>query len=527
MEQQSDINIRAYLDVARRRWPLLVFPFLLIALVAAAVAVRLPPIYSSTGTIMIESQQIPDELIRTTVTTFADERIQVIQQLVMTRENLLRIIEKYDLMAEIRDQLTVSEQIDLMHQRIQIDTFAGNVMANSSPTTTAFTVSFEDKSPDMAHAVANELVTLFLEENVRSRTARASETTDFLRDEAEKLKRQLEVIEGQIATYKQENSEALPEHLDLHMGMLNRTESQIEDVERDIDAAEDEYRFLEIELSAIRAGVANAPGRPVTLTPEQELRNAESELSRLEARYSQLHPDVKRQQSKIERLRAELSQRAVDGGAEGVDSIQNIDAARVRASMQSVSDRIESLKDQHGRLVRERSELEEVIIQTPQVQRALISLNRDYENLLEKYNEIQSKQMEAKLAESLEEENKAERFLLLEPPVRPDRPVKPNRKKILAMGLAFALAASVGLTLLAENADGRIYSAEALAKVIEQTPLAIIPYITTEQEIAQRKRLHRWFMSGGVAAGLLLVVAVHLFFMPLDLLAVKVMARLG
>jgi polysaccharide chain length determinant protein (PEP-CTERM system associated) len=495
-------------------------------LASVVLALRLPAVYSSTGTILVESQQIPNELIRSTVTSFADERIQIIQQLVMTRKNLLRLIEKYNLFADERGELTVSEQIDLMHAKIKVAVVSDNQAQNRGRATTAFTVSFEDRSPDLALAVTNELVTLFLEENVRSRTARASETTEFLRDEAEKLKHRLEVIEEQMASYKQENSEALPEHLDLHMNMLERTENAIEDVRRDIETAEGEYRFLEVELSAIRAGMTNSPAQPAALSPSQQLRNAEAELARLEARYSPLHPDVKRQKSEVAQLQEKVAKGEGDGD-NAAGALQNIEVARVRANMASVDERIKSLREQHARLEQERSDLEAIIIQTPQVQRALIALNRDRDNMLEKYNEIQAKEMEARLSESLEEEKKAERFLLLEPPLQPDRPIRPDRKKIVAMGLALALAASVGLVVLIEIGDPRLFGVNALIRVLDTPPLAIIPYIDTAEELEQRKRRHRWLLSGGLAAALLFVVAFHLFLMPLDMLAVKLMAKIG
>jgi succinoglycan biosynthesis transport protein ExoP len=92
MEEQYQLTIKDYLEIARRRWLYFVAPFLLIFAISIVVAILLPPVYRSSGTILIESQQIPDELIRSTVTGYADERIQVIQQLVMTRDNLLALL---------------------------------------------------------------------------------------------------------------------------------------------------------------------------------------------------------------------------------------------------------------------------------------------------------------------------------------------------------------------------------------------------------------------------------------------------
>ena len=60
-------------------------------------ALAWPPTYRSTGTILIEQQEIPTDLVRSTVTSYADERVQIISQRVMTTQNLLEIIRRYEL----------------------------------------------------------------------------------------------------------------------------------------------------------------------------------------------------------------------------------------------------------------------------------------------------------------------------------------------------------------------------------------------------------------------------------------------
>ena len=538
-EREYHFTLRDYLDIARRRWLWFVLPFGLLSAIAGAVAIWIPPVYESKGTILIESQQIPDELIRSTVTSYADERIQVIQQLVMTRENLLRIVEKYDLFPGVRSEMTVSEQVDLVRERITIGKVAGDDARSRSRNTIAFSVGFEDPVPARAYAVANELVTLFLEENVKTRTARASETTDFLTQEAGKLKTDLEVIEEQIASYKQENGQALPEHLDLHMSMLERTETRIKATELDVKAAEDELRFLQIERSAVASGIvaSSTPGSPASpASTGQGLTQAEAELARLQGLYSDKHPDVRRQRALVEALREQfaMAEQSVvaEQGDDATDTLAsirsgNLDVARVDAQIDSVRDRIQALNRRAGELELQRAELEAIIIQTPQVQRALASLTRDYENTLAKYKEIQAKEMEAKVAESLEEGRKAERFSLIEPPVRPERPVKPNRRKITLLGMILAGLVSFALVVVLEASDQRVRGSSAMLRLFGEHPLVAVPYITTAAEIARRKRL-QWGMAGGSAAAVVVaLVGIHFFYQPLDLLAIKVMARLG
>jgi polysaccharide chain length determinant protein (PEP-CTERM system associated) len=534
MEEAYQFTLRDYFDVARRRWLQFLVPFVLVAAAAVAVALWLPPIYKSQGTILIESQQIPTDLIRSTVTSYADERIQVIQQLVMTRENLLRIIEKYDVLGDRRNELAVSEQVDLVRQRIAVSKLAGEFASQRNRTTIAFTVSYEDPQPGRAYSVTNELVTLFLEENVKARTARASETTEFLGDEAEKLRRALERIEEQIALYKQENGDALPEHLDLHMGMLERTEAAIKQTELDVNSAQDELRFLQIERNAVKSGVVVEDDSQPVLSAPQELARAEAALDRLRGKYSEQHPDMRRQLALVERLRATADSidtvTDANPGSPATEPLpvpENLGLARVDARISSTEERIAALRARIEDLVQRRTELEEIIIRTPQVQRALTSLSRDYENTERKYKEIQAKEMEARLAESLEEGRKAERFSLIEPPLRPERPDKPNRRKIALLGIILAGGVAFMLVALLELLDHRVRGVTAMTRLFGDRPLVVIPYIPTQGELERRRQLQWGALGGAGAACLLALIALHFLYQPLDMLMIKIMARLG
>jgi hypothetical protein len=199
----------------------------------------------------------------------------------------------------------------------------------------------------------------------------------------------------------------------------------------------------------------------------------------------------------------------------------------VEAQITSALDRIASVNERVDELVARRSDLEAIIIQTPQVQRALTSLTRDYENTLNKYNEIQAKEMEARLSESLEEGRKAERFSLIEPPVRPERPAKPNRRKIALLGIILAGGAALALVILLEALDHRVRGVAAMTRLFGDRPLVAIPFIPTRAEVERRRKLQWGALGGALATGFMVLMAVHLFYVPLDLLAIKIMARLG
>jgi hypothetical protein len=199
----------------------------------------------------------------------------------------------------------------------------------------------------------------------------------------------------------------------------------------------------------------------------------------------------------------------------------------VQAKIAAADARIASLKSQREVLEAKIFELQQTILQTPQVQRELQALSRDHENALRKYQELKDKQLQAKFSESLEQERKAERFSILESPVLPDKPIKPDRKKVLASGIALALAGSGGSFLLIESLDQTLRGPQSLSALLRQPPLVRIPYIETRGEVSRRRRKLIFALLGLLVLILAAIVAVHFLYMPLDILWLKILARFG
>ena len=551
----------------RRKFHILI-PFVLVLVVTVATVFLLPPVYKSTGTILIESQQIPQELIQSTVTSFADERIQIIRQRIMTSQQLFGIIKKFDLYKDEINNTARSEILEDMRNRISIDRVSVNVnnRGRGSSALIAFTVSFEHRFAGVAQRVANELVTLFLDENIRSRTARAEETSDFLKKEGDRLLAEIEGMEGRIASFKQENAGSLPESLRLNLERVLTMKTSLLNSEADLNALDERKKLLLIELDALESDTSGTSGlNPEQLAQKQEmvalqnryislsarygsehpdvkavkkqisafegeygnLSNADElqeqeqevkqEIVELTQKYSQEHPDVKKLERKLEGIAAMIAE-FDQGKKEVAETTQNPVLRQAKARLESIEGSIVRLTGARKALESQITELETQIAKTPQVEQGIDALERDYENTRRKYQEIKAKQLQAELSKSLEEEQKGERFTLLEPPLRPDRPVKPDRPKLFALGFILAMVGGIGVAGVAESLDGGIRGSRALASVTKLTPLVTIPYILTAKDQAKRRRNIRILL---VAIGLLVIaffIAVHFFYKPLDLL---------
>ncbi|WP_415756815.1 GumC family protein [Pseudomonas sp. LT1P18] len=517
MASEYEMSFNDYLAIIKHHALLLILSFVVILGVCIAVAISLPPTYESSGTILVESQQISPDLVAANNNTFADERIEVIRQRVMTREHLEGIIDKYNLYASQTRQLSVSEKIEEMRTAIVVSLVSAAVKGRGE-VTIAFRLSFEHRQPEIANKVAKELVTLFLDENIKQRTERASETTEFLTQEADKLRVELEALENRLADFKQAHSNALPEHQELRMNMLTRAETELKEVDRDYKTAREELRFNELELSAANAGLATKPGAPgAAVDKPQDLASLKAEYTRLQSLYTQAHPDVRAVKRKIAALEA--------GKGAGAGASVNLDIAKAQARISAAEARIKSLADQKQQILGKIAEYEAQIIETPQVERGLVTVMRDHDNARKKYEEIRTKEMSAKISESLEQENKAERFVLLESPLMPEKPVRPNRKKVVAMGFLLAPVGSGALVMLLEMMSQRVRGAQALASVLGRRVLVSIPYIHTKAELVRRRKWRTLLIVCGAVTIAISLVLLHFLYMPLDLLMFKALGR--
>ena len=185
--ETSPIAPMDYIYILKRRKWSLVLPALIVFLIAVVVALALPSIYMSTSTILIEEQDIPADFVMTTVTSYVEQRLQSINQRMMSFTKLSEIIQRFNLYPELRDKLTSKEIIEKMKEDTLLEPVSTEVVdrrtGRPSAATIAFTLSYQEKNPNTVQQVANVLTSLFLSENLQVRETQAKETAAFLESE--------------------------------------------------------------------------------------------------------------------------------------------------------------------------------------------------------------------------------------------------------------------------------------------------------------------------------------------------------
>lgn len=517
MATEYELTLFDYLSIMRRRAPYLAAIFVVVLLISIIVAIAIPPTYRATGTIMVESPQIADSVVPSAIKNKIDEQISIIRQRVMTRDSLLRIANKYDLFKDNARVMTSSELIDAMRERIGVELISSDEMYNNQPgkNTIAFMLSFEDKNPEIAYRVATDLTALFMDWNVKLRTEGATETTAFLSQEADKLKLEVERLDQQIAAYKEQNSNTLPEQMNLRTSILTHAESDLRDVERDYQSTQEDIRSMEAELAVANSGTGSDGSA-------QTLPAMKAEYARLLGSYNESYPDMRALKRKIDML-----EKAGNTSGNSAANATNPAAYQLQSKIAAAKARLGMLMNQKKMLQEKIALNERAMMQTPKVEQGLDVLVRDRDNAQKKYEEIHGKQVSAQIAQSLESENKSERFTLLEPPMLPDRYFKPNRIKIIALGFFLAAASSFAGLLVMASFDKQVRGIEAFAHVVGQRPLAVIPYLFIEEETVRRKRLFKLAIIMTAGMVIAIAVAVHFLYMPLDILLMKAFVRLA
>jgi len=533
MAADYQLSLHDYLSIARR-WSLvmiLAFGFVLTA--SVVVSLLLPRVYESSAIMLAEGSQISGEVVQSTVTTSPDQRLQSLHHRVMTRDNLLKLAREHQVFeAGSGVALREVDMVEIMRESIEVRplTDVGH-FGQRTDVTVPFIVTVQLGAPDKAFEVANALVSLFLEASVRDRVQLASRTTEFLSQEAEKLRVQLEEYESRLAIFKRQQGGSMADSPAAALASVQSLETELRVVERDHRLALDELRSLEVELAGVRSGAVTptplAPAAP--LEAETELNRATTELAQLRSRYTEDHPDVRAQVRQVAILQEALTRaRQSDNPARTAAAAQaRHEVARIEARMAAVRSRVDLLDNQQARLRGNIGQLRSQVVRAPQVERDLAALQRDYEAAQSKYDDLRARLLNAQVAESLEGGQQGERISVLETPLLPEYPIKPSRKKIVLFGFFLSVAAAVGVATLLEMLFGRVRGANAVGALTGHVPMVSIPYIVTADELRSRQALRSRLMWLASGLFVLVLVSVHYFVAPLSTLLVQLFARLG
>jgi len=431
-------------------------PFIVLLAAGILAAFLLPTIYRSTASLLVESQDLPTTIVESPTTGAVDQRIARIREQVLSRGDLIELIEQYDLYPEARRSKPMSQIIEAMRHATNVTPMGGEI-GGSSASTVAISMSFDHPDPAKAQAVLQSFVSKFLTMDNESVEDQAGLTVRFLQDQANKLQSQISQIEGQLTALKARNGSALASSGAPPLIDTGNFSAQI-------TALQNENRQLVAQSRRPADG-----GGPLAM--------AETALATAEAQYSDSHPDVIQARERVAQLRR-VARQAPDQGRLLQEQIAANNAA------------IQSLMGQRDASLARANAAMAGSARAPAIMEQAMQLENRASTLRAQYQQISENLLKAQNSSRMASEQRAERLSLVEPATFPDRPHSPNRKLIIAAAGAAGLLAGLLLSLVLELALKPIRSPRQL----ERLGLPVIGVVPLLKQTRQGGRftVSRW-----------------------------------
>jgi polysaccharide chain length determinant protein (PEP-CTERM system associated) len=492
-ERDETFKLDYYINlIFKHRW-LIIIPFCLAMIVGIYLSLTLPRIYQAGTLILVEPQSVPSNFVREIISTDIDSRIATIQQQILSRTTLEKIIERFKLFSNPgSEDMFMEEKVASIRKRIKVNVSR----VKRGPNT--FSISFADSNPVTAMKIANGLTTLFIDENLKIREAQALGTSDFLEDELQTMRTRLVAVEEKLRAYRQRYRGELPEQMESNLRILDNLQLQLG--EREERLSDEKNRLIEIknQIQARRELLTTS----ITATSDTDdmltLDQLKNRLADLETNYTDKHPDVIRLRFKIAAFEAKYANESIpSSNSQGSDSSQTRSrfladktlSEQIKQRME-IRIAIKDLADDITKIKRRINTYHQRVERTPKREEELLTLNRDYSNIQESYNSLLNRQLEAEIALNMEKKQKGEQFRILDPARLPRKPVSPDLRRLFMIILAAGLGLGGGLIFLLDFLNSSLKDPEKFEDDLGLAVLATIPKVYQKKDF-RLKRLNQ------------------------------------
>jgi succinoglycan biosynthesis transport protein ExoP len=501
-EPFAEMSFAAYLEIARRRkWWIILTPLgLFIAM--TIFAHRLPNIFRAETVVLVDSAQVPDKYVPTISTGDIAGRLTTLQQQVLSPSRLKRLVEAEGLYPDPTGERTEEEVIHSVQKSISVDA------ANQAPgKTSTFRIVYSGPRRLEVARIANRLAEMFIEENTRVRVDQTKDTAQFLKDQLQVTKQQLDEKQAQLRDIQSHNVLEMPESKPYHMETLANLRAQAQAIQDKIQQDEREKSILQsMMLSTNSAPTVDVDGLPkeegAAGGNQTELLKLETKLSQLKSRYGPQHPDVRKTQAEIDKLKAKEASEA-SSPEQQVEVVSTAPKRRnpvLEAQIQKLSEEIQGqsvlLKPLQDRMEFHENKLQ----QMPVFEQQIARLQSENEILKTQYTGLLNNEKAAELSQALEIHQKGEKFEVLDAAVTPTLPAAPNRLLYSVGGLIGGLLFGIAMAAMTELNDESVRTESEAMGIFGKPVLTGIPRIISSEE----RRSRRWRATGlitGTLAG--------------------------
>lgn len=504
----DSLELADYLDIAqRRKWWILVTA-IAVSLCGGIIALTLPDIYRAETVIIVDPQKVPSNLVASIESGNIPERLGLIRVEVLSPARLKKLIDSMGLYPELRGKMGEQDLITTMQKRISVDFVEqGGVRLN------AFRIGFLSRNPVTAAQVANQLASMFIDENLKDREQLSYGTSEFFESELTRTKKDMEEKEAALSSLKSRNLMDLPESKQYHIEALDALRAQLRASQDKVSRAQQQKIYLQ-SLMVATAPTVDLDTDSGASPHQQQIERLQAQLSQLESRYGPSYPDVRKIVAELSQLKREAAEEKSSGRAMSVPVVTPKTSRRNPVLEAQLKRLDEEIEEEIGR----QKPLEDQIAfhvaklqQEPIFEQKMAGLVRDYDTLKAHYTNMMNTKLSADTSTDLETRQKGEKFVILDPAQPPEKPYGPVRLLVTIGGLVGGLLAGCGLAFVIEMADESVRSERDLGAILSQPVLTAIPRIFTDAEIRKRRIRSFGVVAATVTVSVGLGFAVSLF----------------
>lgn len=476
MEERA-IDPLDYLSVVRRRKRWLMAPAAIGVVTGVLLVLLWPREYISEAKIGIAAPTLSPELLRGVSSLDKEERQRAISQQLLSRQVLERVVRE--------EQLNAAKPVEdvagwLRSQiAIKVDQPIGRLENKNG--LDSFDLGYIDGAPDRAQRITNRLAYVFVEENSKTRTSRAENTSEVLGQQLQESQKRLAELEGQLRVKKEANMGRLPDQIGANIAMVNGLRQSLDSYSMQLRTEQDRLNQLESQIEEMRRGTGSAPltsaAAAAVHAGQNRIAQLQQELAQARALgYTDKHPEIERLQAELAQAQREMA--AIKQPAGGGDALLADSVYRQRvADRDAVRLRINTLRAQSAQASAQITQYQSRVEAAPMVEQDLAAISRDVDLERARYTELKTTYDKARSAEDFARNQGGERFSVLYP-AYPGRPVDPSQPiKLFALPLVVGLVVGAALALAREFTDRSVHDARALQSEFEVPVLGEIPRI--------------------------------------------------
>jgi polysaccharide chain length determinant protein (PEP-CTERM system associated) len=471
-----ELTMRDYAGILKRRFWLILASAVLFLAIGFGISYELPPQYVSQTLVLIEQQKVPEDYVKPVVNEDLNGRLASMKEQILSRSRIEPIITRFDLFGG--NKYTMDDRVDMTRKAIGIKPIPYGQSSRGMP---GFFITFKAQDARTAQQVCGEITSLFVSENLSAREQSAEGTTDFLKQQLEDSKRNLDEQDAKMAAFESKYLGRLPSQEPANANTLQALTAQLDVATQTVSRLQQNETFIEALIAQQPQGSASID--PVTgksETVDAQLKEAIRQEKEMEAIYTPDHPDIIAMKRRIANLRAEIvHEPSAPAKAEtAINSSDSPQLQQLKTQLRAIKLSLASAKQDQARIEEKVRSYEAKIESSPMIEEEYKQVTRDHETALQFYNTLLTKMNESTMATALEHRQQGEQFRVMDAPNLPDEPTFPDRRIFAGGGLAFGLFLGLLLAALLEYRDTSVRNERDIWAFTKLPTLAIISYIS-------------------------------------------------